>query len=227
MNATKSDGLSTAEAQSRLIATGYNELAPPGQRRLYHIAAEVLGEPMFLLLISAGIVYLLLGEVSDALMLLGFVLLIVAMTVFQAQKSERVLDALRDLSSPRAQVMRDGRVRRIAGREVVAGDLLLLTEGDRVAADAVLLSCNDLFVDESMLTGESVPVRKRAGDPGVAIRDAGGDDLPFVYAGTMLVQGSGVAQVTATGKLSAIGVIGKSLEDTRAGASPLRARYPA
>ncbi len=222
MNATKSEGLSAAEAASRLAESGYNELAPPGQRRLYQIAAEVLGEPMFLLLISAGIVYLLLGEVSDALMLLGFVLLIVAMTAFQAQKSERVLDALRDLSSPRAQVMRDGRVLRIAGREVVVGDLLLLTEGDRVAADAVLLSCNDLFVDESMLTGESVPVSKKAGDAGAALREAGGDDQPFVYAGTMLVQGSGVAQVTATGKFSAIGAIGKSLEDTKAGVSPLR-----
>ena len=223
MNATQQvDGLSSDEARRRLAESGYNELTPPHTRRWWHIAAEVLQEPMFLLLISAGGIYLLLGEVTDAMMLLGFVLLIISMTVFQAQKSERVLEALRDLSSPRAQVMRDGRVQRIAGREVVRGDLLLLTEGDRVAADAVLLNCNDLFADESMLTGESVPVRKRAGSADAKVSEAGGDDQPFVYAGTVLVQGAGIGQVIATGKSSAIGQIGKSLEDTRTGASPLR-----
>lgn len=216
------DGLTTAQAEQRLADTGYNELTPPHSRRLWHIAAEVLREPMFLLLISAGVIYLALGSVEDAMMLLGFVVLIIAMTVFQAQKSERVLEALRDLSSPRAQVLRDGRPQRIAGREVVPGDLLLLTEGDRVAADAVLLSCNDLFADESMLTGESVPVRKHAGSAESAAQEPGGDDQPFVYAGTVLVQGSGIGLVTATGRTSAIGQIGKSLEETQSGDSPLR-----
>ena len=144
------------------------------------------------------------------------------LTVSQQRKSERVLEALRDLSSPRAMVLRDGRQQRIAGREVVQGDLLLLTEGDRVAADAVLLSCNDLLADESMLTGESVPVRKQAGSPDAMARQPGGEDQPFVYAGTVLVQGSGIGLVTATGKSSAIGQIGRSLESARPGASPLR-----
>ncbi|OFZ67740.1 MAG: ATPase [Betaproteobacteria bacterium RBG_16_56_24] len=215
-------GLSAAEAQQRLAASGYNELSPPQRRRLWHIVADVLREPMFLLLIAAGGIYLLLGSIEDALMLLFFVALIVTLTVFQQRKSERVLEALRDLSSPRALVLRDGKQQRIAGREVVAGDLLLLTEGDRVAADAVLLSCNDLLADESMLTGESVPVRKQAGSPDAVARQPGGDDQPFVYAGTVLVQGSGIGLVTATGKSSAIGQIGRSLEDTRSGASPLR-----
>jgi Ca2+-transporting ATPase len=147
-------------------------------------------------------------------MLLGFVVIIIAMTVFQAQKSERVLTALRDLASPRAKVMRDGKPLRIAGREVVPGVLLLLTEGDRIAADAVLLSCNDLLADESMLTGESIPVRNQAGTPDSAPCEPGGEDIPFVYAGTVLVQGSGIALVTATGKSSAIGQIFRSLEDT-------------
>lgn len=215
-------GLSADEAQRRLAASGYNELSPPRRRRIWHIIAEVLREPMFLLLIAAGSIYLLLGSSEDALMLLGFVILIIGLTVFQEHKSERVLEALRDLSSPRALVLRDGKQQRIAGREVVQGDLLLLTEGDRVAADAVLLSCNDLFADESLLTGESVPVRKYAGNPDSPVRQPGGDDQPFVYAGTVLVQGSGIGLVTATGKSSAIGQIGKSLETTRPGASPLR-----
>jgi Ca2+-transporting ATPase len=215
-------GLSTAEAQQRLAASGYNELRPPKSRRVWHIIAEVLREPMFLLLISAGGIYLLLGDVQDALMLLFFVVLIILLTVFQQRRSERVLEKLRDLSSPRALVLRDGRQRRIAGREVVKGDLMLLKEGDRVAADAVLLSCNDLFADESMLTGESVPVLKQPGSADSAARQPGGDDQPFVYAGTILVQGSGIGLVTATGKSSAIGQIGKSLQDTRSGISPLR-----
>ncbi len=222
MKATHNSGLSSTEALRRLAETGYNELTPPHPRRLWNISAEVVQEPMFLLLIAAGGIYLLLGEISDAVMLLGFVVLIINMTIFQVQKSERVLEALRDLSSPRAQVIRDGKVQRIAGREVVTGDLLLLTEGDRVATDAVLLNCCDLFADESMLTGESVPVRKQAGNPDTALQAPGGDDQPFVYAGTMLVQGYGIGQVTATGHASAIGQIGKSIADTQAGVSPLR-----
>jgi len=217
-----STGLSTSQAQQRLLDDGYNELSPPRPRRLIHTLFDVLREPMFLLLIAAGIIYLLLGSVTDALMLLAFVALIIALTVFQAQKSARVLEALRDLSSPRALVQRNGKRQRIPGREVVTGDLLLLNEGDRVAADAVLLSCNDLFADESMLTGESVPVRKRAGEPDAIALQPGGDDHPFVYAGTVLVQGSGIARVTATGRASALGQIGKSLEQTHAGESPLR-----
>jgi len=215
-------GLSSTEARQRLAASGYNESSPPQTRRVWHIVAEVLREPMFLLLIAAGGIYLLLGDVGDALMLLFFVALIVILTVFQQHKSERVLEALRDLSSPRAMVLRDGRQQRIAGREVVPGDLLLLTEGDRVAADAVLLSCNDLLADESMLTGESVPVRKHPGSADSTVQQPGGDDQPFVYAGTVLVQGSGIGQVTATGKSSAIGQIGKSLEGAQPGTSPLR-----
>ncbi len=214
-------GLTALEAGQRLAETGYNELSPPHARRFHEIAAEVLREPMFLLLIAAGIIYLLLGSLEDALMLLCFVLIVIAMTVFQAQKSERVLEALRELSSPRARVMRDGKPMRIAGREVVTGDLLLLAEGDRVAADAVLIGCNDLMIDESMLTGESVPVRKQAGGQSAAM-EPGGDDQPYVYAGTVLVQGSGIARVIATGKSSAIGKIGKSLEHTSSGTSPLR-----
>ncbi|MCR4304787.1 MAG: cation-translocating P-type ATPase [Gallionella sp.] len=215
-------GLSSAEAQQRLAASGYNEINPPQTRRIWQIVADVLREPMFLLLIAAGFIYLLLGSIGDALMLLFFVLLIIILTVSQQRKSERVLEALRDLSSPRAMVLRDGRQQRIAGREVVQGDLLLLTEGDRVAADAVLLSCNDLLADESMLTGESVPVRKHPGGADATARQPGGDDQPFVYAGTVLVQGSGIGLVTATGKSSAVGQIGKSLENARPGASPLR-----
>ncbi|HEU0188917.1 MAG TPA: cation-translocating P-type ATPase [Gallionella sp.] len=216
------NGLSSTEAQQRLLESGYNELVPQRSRRLIHIVIDVLREPMFLLLIGAGVIYLLLGSIEDALMLLFFVLLTIMLTVTQHRKSERVLESLRDLSSPRANVLRDGREQRIPGREVVPGDVLLLTEGDRVPADALLFSCNDLQADESLLTGESVPVRKRAGGCEERLLEPGGDDQPYVYASTILVQGSGVALVTATGVNTAVGKIGKSLATATPGDSPLK-----
>lgn len=101
-----------------------------------------------------------MGELSDALMLLAFVFVVISITIIQERRTERALDALRGLSSPRALVIRDGQQRRIAGREVVRGDQILLSEGDRVPADAVLRYTLNVTVDESLLTGESVPVRK-------------------------------------------------------------------
>src|SRR5512139_4135535 len=155
-------GLSQAEASTRLTTEGANELPSSGQRNLTRIALDVLHEPMFLLLVSAGGIYLLLGDVGDALMLLGFVCVVMGITIYQEYKTERVLEALRDLTSPRALVIREGIATRIAGREVVRGDILLLAEGDRVPADAKLIESSSFSADESLLTGESVAVRKLA-----------------------------------------------------------------
>jgi Ca2+-transporting ATPase len=177
---------------------------------------------MLLLLLAAGGVYLLLGDLREALVLLFFVWVVVAITLVQERKTERALAALRDLSSPRALVVRDGARRRIAGREVVRGDVLVLAEGDRVPADAVLREASNLEVDESLLTGESVPVRKRAaaGEPESA--RPGGDDLPFVYAGTLVVRGHGLAEVRATGARSEMGRIGTVLAGLESGRTPLQ-----
>lgn len=171
------DGLSPHEAARILQRDGYNELPAAPPRTAARLALEVLREPMFVLLITAGAVYLLLGDRGDALMLLGFVLVTMLITIVQQRRTERVLDTLRELSSPRALVVRGGVRQRIAGREVVRGDLLLLEEGDRVAADAVLLECHDLLLDESLLSGESVAVpcsarsaRWCAASPGWAAR---------------------------------------------------------
>src|SRR5579872_3036306 len=149
-------GLTETEAFSRLASEGYNELPNKKKRTLWHICFEVAREPMFLLLQVAGAIYLALGDSGDAAMLLGFVLISMGITIFQERKTERVLEALRDLSSPRALVIRDRRQIRIPGREVVRGDLLVLEEGDRVAADGLLIESHDLLIDESLLTGESV-----------------------------------------------------------------------
>ena len=219
---TESHSLSQAEAQARLRAEGANELPTAGQRNVMAIALEVLREPMFLLLVAAGAIYLLLGDASDALMLLGFVFVVMGITIYQEYKTERVLEALRDLTSPRALVVRDGAEQRIAGREVVRGDLLILSEGDRVPADAALLSCNDFAADESLLTGESVTVRKIAQAEIGELQPPGGDDLPFVYSGTLVVGGRGMAQVLATGPRTEIGKIGKALQEQGNETTPLQ-----
>ena len=168
-------GLTQAEAALRLKADGPNELPSGKASGLFAIALHVVKEPMFLLLGAAGAIYLILGDVHEALILLSFVVMIMGITIYQERKTERALEALRDLSSPRALVVRDGVQQRISGREVVRGDILILNEGDRVPADAVVLSCNDLCTDESLLTGESVPVTKIPWDGTQQLQRPGGD----------------------------------------------------
>ena len=206
-------GLSEAEAQGRLKAEGFNELPQPDRRTPLRIMFEVLREPMLALLLGGGVVYLLLGDLKEALILLLFATLSVLITVVQETRTERVLEALKDLTSPRAVVIRDGEHKRIAGRDVVRGDLVVLSEGDRVPADACILQCHDLQTDESLLTGESLPVRKMAAveaKPLVGPRP-GGDDLPFVFSGSLVVRGSAVCEAVATGVATEIGKIGRSL----------------
>lgn len=214
--------MTAAEAAIRLRDEGYNELPADRPRTAFYLALGVLREPMFLFLLAAGAIYLALGNQGEALMLLFFVGVVFGITVYQQRKTERVLDALRDLSSPRALVVRDGERRRIAGREVVRGDVILLAEGDRVPADAVLLSVNVLHTDESLFTGESSPVRKRAGRTDEPSCAPGGDDLPFVYSGSLIVQGQGIARVTATGARTELGKIGKALQRIEDVATPLQ-----
>ena len=208
-------GLSEQEAAARLAKEGHNELPSTGRRGILKIALEIVREPMFILLIAGGIIYLLLGDVREALILLGSIFVIMGITFYQENRTERALEALRDLSSPRALVIRDGVQKRIAGREVARGDILMLAEGDRVPADAVLLWGLNLSVDESLLTGKSVSVRKVPWDnrtETMTIARPGGDDLPFVYSGTLVVQGQGIAEVQATGLNTELGKIGKALQ---------------
>jgi len=208
-------GLSGQEAAQRLREAGFNELPSSQPKKLVRIAGEILREPMLLLLVACSAIYFLLGDVREALVLSVFVTLVIGIEIYQQRKTERALEALRDLSSPRALVIRDGQRQRIAGREVVPGDILVLAEGDRVPADAALFSATNLSVDESLLTGESVPVRKQAEGrltkPGMEA--PGGDDLPFLYSGTLLVHGAGMARVLATGFRTELGKIGKTLQN--------------
>jgi Ca2+-transporting ATPase len=215
-------GLSEEEARLRLEKLGPNELPAQRKRSLLAIVLEVVREPMFILLIVAGGLYLLLGDASEAIMLLGFVFVVMAITIIQSRRTERALDALRDLSSPRALVIRGGVHRRIAGREVVQGDWLVLAEGDRVPADALLRQGINLSVDESLLTGESVPVRKLASATETKLQRPGGEDLASLFSGTLVSAGQGVAEVASTGVHSELGRIGHALQQVKPEATSLQ-----
>ncbi len=216
-------GLSRDEATVRLAADGPNLLPGSEPQSFLRIALGVVREPMFLMLLAAGTGYLLLGDTAEATFLLASVLLIVALTLFQERKTQRALEALRDLSAPRALVIRDGRAVRIACREVVCGDVLVLSEGDRIAADAVLLE-GTLEVDESLLTGESVPRPKMPQTAEGGHPESGSEDgaaLSSVYAGTVITQGAGLGRVYATASRTAMGRIGVALATTQVPASRL------
>ena len=206
-------GLSREAAAIRLREDGFNELPNAKPRTVFAMVRELASEPIFLVLIACGSIYIFLGDVQEAAMLLGFVLLIACITFYQERKTERTLEALRELASPRALVIREGRQQRIPGREVVRGDIMMLSEGDRVPADGVVFYTCNLSVDESLLTGESLPVSKSpaAANGGDDLRSSG-DIADMVYSGTLAVQGSGFAHVTAIGAQTEIGKIGKALQ---------------
>ncbi|MBN1524555.1 MAG: cation-translocating P-type ATPase [Spirochaetales bacterium] len=204
-------GLSETEVLRRRKEDGFNELPSAKKKSIFHIVFEVMKEPMFLLLVACGGLYCILGDIQEAVMLLGFVGVIIGITVYQEGKTEKALSALRDLSSPRALVIRDGERRRIAGREVIRGDYIILAEGDRVPADGILVWGLNLKIDESLLTGESIAVEKEASIPDIEMDVPGGDGQPFVFSGTLVVHGQGVAWVKKIGAHTQMGKIGKSL----------------
>jgi Ca2+-transporting ATPase len=209
---TKLIGLREDDAVSRLASEGYNEIPNAKKKSVFGILLEIIKEPMFLLLIACGVLYLILGDFKEAMMLLGFVFVIIGITLYQENKTERALDALRDMSSPRALVVRNSLQRRIAGREVVREDIVLLSEGDRVPADGVVLESVNLSADESLLTGESVPVVKKAWDGKSEYDRPGGDKNFMIFSGSMIVRGQGIARIISTGQKTEIGKIGKALQ---------------
>ena len=211
-------GLSSLDAAERLKRDGPNELPREHGRTLRRIVLDSLREPMLQLLLAAGVIYFLLGDRAEALILLGFASLNVALVVVQESRTEKALAALRDLSSPTALVIRDGQRKRVAARDLVEGDFIKVAEGDRVPADGILVTAINLEIDESLLTGESIPVRKECG---TAERDSKTGSTVNVWSGTLVVRGSGDVRVTATGLRTQIGRIGKSLGTLESATTPL------
>lgn len=212
-------GLRGDEAARRLARDGPNTL-PSGERRGWRaILWQAAREPMFALLFAAGLLYLLLGEPREGILMFALVLATLGMTLYEEGKAERALDALRDLSTPHALVIRDGNRLQVDSRDVVVGDLCVIGEGDRVPADGRLVGGQELHADESLLTGESAPVPKtpRSGGHGT-----GTDDPAALFSGTLVVRGHGLMEVTAVGAASAIGAIGQSLAALAPERSPLQ-----
>lgn len=205
-------GLSSKEALARLKQYGPNALPTSEQRTYLKILWEIMREPTFFLLLLATILYLLFGSLHEALALGTFVFLIIIITFYQQGKAQSALKTLRDLTSPRALVIRDGQAIRISGREVVPGDIVYINEGDRIPADGILISSNDLQIDESLFSGESIPVYK----------DFSNKEHNLVFSGTMVVQGQGILKVSATGINTTIGHIGASLQSLETEVSPLQ-----
>ncbi|WP_205961460.1 cation-translocating P-type ATPase [Paracoccus endophyticus] len=207
------DGLTAAEAARRLAETGPNALPEPPRKGALGIALATLRQPMFLLLIGAAALYLLLGDLGEGLFLVFGAAATVGLVVLQESRSERALAALRDMARPMARVLRDGVEQQVPSRDLVPGDVILVAEGERLPADAALVAGDALTVDESALTGESVPVAKRLLAPGEATTDAdpGGEATPWLYSGTMVVRGQGTALILRTGTATRLGRIGVSL----------------
>ncbi len=217
-----SAGLCASEAAMRLHRDGPNLLPQPDRRGWPRMVLDVVREPMLLLLVAAAVLYLLLGDARDAAILGASVLLVIALTLYQELRSERALQALRDLSSPRARVLRDGVERMMPARDLVVGDRISVTEGDRVPADARVVD-GELELDESLLTGESMPVRRIADTDDAQSTDRSGTiHADTIRAGTLVVRGHGMAEVTATGANTEMGNIGASLRTLHTERTPLQ-----
>ena len=201
-------GLTNVEAQQKLKKGGYNELPNSETKSVFEIALSVIKEPMFMLLLACGSLYLIIGDYREGIILFSSIFIIIFITFYQRQKTEKALDSLKKLSSPRTLLLRDGKTKRVPSREIVIDDIMILNEGDRISADAIVIDSNHLTIDESLLTGESVPVLKENGMP--------------IYSGSLLIQGKANAKVIATGVNTGFGKIGRSLQDIKPEATRLQ-----
>lgn len=208
METRQIEGLTNKEAAERQKKFGYNELPNRDKKNFFKIIIGILAEPMIFLLIATVGIYFILGDRSEACLLLFSFFGIIGIGLYQESKTEKSLEALRNLSSPISVVIREGKRITIPGREAVVGDIIILSEGSRVPADAKLISAENLKIDESLLTGESVSVEKHTRD----IKDYRTNS---VFSGTLVVDGHGIAEITEIGLDTEIGKIGKSLKSIK------------
>lgn len=201
------DGLSSKEVKQLQEKFGKNELATEKKQNFFIKALHIISEPMFLLLIAAAIIYFILGEPRDGAIMLIFVTGVISIDILQGWKTDKTLNALKDLSAPHITVIRDGREQDIASSDLVPGDLMLISEGVKIPADGVVLRSNDLCVDESSLTGESAGVWKVTAD---AFEGENGDywRKDHCYQGTLVTQGSAGVRVEKIGASTEYGKIG-------------------
>jgi P-type Ca2+ transporter type 2C len=215
-------GLSQNQAETILKNEGFNELPSEKSKKIWQIILGVLKEPMLLLLVACSLIYFTLSDIREAIILCFSIFAVVVITIHQENKTEKALSALRQLASPRALVIRDGLKKIIAGREVVKGDYVFLNEGDRVSADGLVLWTLNLFIDESVLTGESIAVQKSAGNANLEVGRPASGPSPFAYSGTLVTSGQGIMSVKKTGGETEMGKIGKMLDIIKEENTPLQ-----
>ncbi|BAI62879.1 cation-transporting ATPase [Methanocella paludicola SANAE] len=201
-------GLTEAEARERLARYGPNRIARPREVSFLGIAAEEIREPMILLLLFVGVVYSFWGNLTDALTIFVVIVLLVLAEVWNEYRAKKAIASLSKIAAPRARVIRGGQVEEIKTDDVVPGDVLVLGQGTRVAADARLLVSYSVQADESALTGESFPEYKKAGDE--------------VFAGTVVVSGEGKAEALATGKDTRLGRLSATAREIKQPKTPLQ-----
>lgn len=216
-------GLTAAQAQTLQKQFGKNEPVPPKKKSILREIGKTLSEPMFLLLLAAAIIYFFLGEPRDGAVMLFSVIAVIGIDVMQEWRTDRTLEALKDLSAPRADVIRDGRETSVNSADLVPGDLMRLAEGAKIPADGEIVRANDLCVDESSLTGEAQGVWKTAAD-GAEARPTDVWRRDWCYAGTLVTQGSALVRVTAIGAETEYGKIGAHVAAAPETRTPLQAQ---
>ncbi len=214
-------GIADSEVEFRLEERGPNRLSR--KRRITLLGTlweEIFEEPLVLFLVAVGVLYAVWGSLADALAIFAIIVLLALVEGYSEFRAKRAIAALENLSAPTARVIRDGHVRDLPAEALVPGDLVLLAAGDRIPADLRLSEANSLSVDESALTGESLPVQKDTFvhlEPDVAL----GERVTMAYAGTVVTRGRGRGIVVATGMDTELGRIAGLAEEAKAPKTPL------
>lgn len=216
-SSAKMVGLTSGEAKLLQERYGKNNIVPEKKESFIRKVLEVIKEPMFLLLLVAAMIYFILGEPRDGIIMLIFVVAVISIDVVQEWKTDKTLKALRKLSAPHITVIRDGIEMMINSEDLVPGDLMIISEGVKVPADGFVIKANDLCIDESSLTGEPVCVWKSVNNS-----DNGYWKQNYCYAGTLVTQGIGVIKVDKIGVGTEYGKIGKKVSETKEEATPLQ-----
>jgi P-type Ca2+ transporter type 2C len=214
-------GLSEKEAQARLKQIGYNELQEAERPSALLLFLGQFKDFMVIVLLVATLISGLLGEYVDAIAIIAIVLINGFLGFFQERKAEKSLQALKELSAPQVNVLRDGTWIKIPSKEVVVGDIIKFTSGDRIGADVRIIQSNSLEIEESALTGESVPVAKHT-RPKIGENISLGDQENMAFMGTMVTRGSGMGVVVATGMKTAMGEIADLLQTAETMMTPLQ-----
>ena len=218
----KDKGLTRREAMERRAKYGANRLESQEQKSLGQMIAEQLNDPLILILVVAMAISLMLHELGDAVIIVTVVVLNAAVGIIQEGKAGKAVEALKKISSPQAVVLREGERAKIAAEELVQGDIVLLEAGNMVPADLRLIETNGVCVEESTLTGESVPVEKEAEH----VVETSGDNscMNMAYMSTYVTKGRGMGVVTATGMDTRIGHIAGMLHEGKEKLTPLQVK---